>query len=167
MRQLSSSYIREKNRLEGGTPWAHVVELSLNVNTTVFVTSHPETLTWNSNIYIPVPLRISAEEQSSDGSLPRVQIDVANPAGSVFKYARDNDLVLRDVTIRLINTQLTSSGDDTRCKMQILGTAFVDETASFTLGFNFNFDAEGPLRTYNRRDHPSIPINFRNYAVLA
>jgi hypothetical protein len=116
---------------------------------------------------MPVGMRISAEEQSGDGSLPRMQIDVANPVGSVFKFARENNLVLRDVTIRLINTSLTSSGDDTRVKMQILGSAFVEEQATFTLGFKFNFDAEGPLRVYNRRDHPMIPVNFRNYAILS
>jgi len=131
------------------------------------MTTHPETLTWNGNTYIVVPMRISAEEQNADGSLPRMQIDVANPQGSVFKFARDNNLVLRDVTVRLINTSLTTSGNDTRVKMQILGSAFADESASFTLGFNFNFDAEGPLRIYNRRDHPMIPINFRNYAILS
>lgn len=167
MRQLSSNYIREKNRLEGGNPWAHLVEVSLNVNTTAYLTSHPETLTWNSNIYMPVPMQISAEEQAADGSLPRMQIDVANPLGSVYKFARENNLILRDTTIRLVNTLLTSSGDDTRVKMQILGAAFVEEVASFTLGFKFTFDAEGPLRVYNRRDHPSMPINFRHYAILS
>lgn len=167
MRQLSSQYIAEKNKLEGGTPWAHLVELSINVNTTAYLTSHAETLTWNNNIYMPIGMQISAEEQSADGSLPRMQIDVANPVGSVYKIARDNNLVLRDVTIRLINTMLTSSGDDTRVKMQILGSAFAEEIAVFTLGFKFNFDAEGPLRVYNRRDHPSMPINFRHYAILS
>lgn len=167
MRQLSSNFIREKNRLGEGSPWAHLVEVSLNVNTTAYLTTHPETLTWNNNTYMPVGMRISAEEQSGDGSLPRMQIDVANPVGSVFKFARENNLVLRDVTIRLINTSLTSSGDDTRVKMQILGSAFVEEQATFTLGFKFNFDAEGPLRVYNRRDHPMIPVNFRNYAILS
>lgn len=167
MRQLSTAFIEAKNKLEGGNPWAQLVELSINANTTAYFTSHPETLTWNSNVYMPIPMRISAEEQRADGSLPRIQIDVANPVGAVFTFVRRNDIVLRDVIIRLINTQLTNSGDDTRIKMQVLGTAFVDEQASFTLGHNFNFDAEGPLRVYNRRDHPMMPINFRSYAILS
>lgn len=167
MRQLSSAYITEKNRLEGKNAWAHLVEVTLNVNTTAYMTTHAETLVWNSRTYAPVPMRIGAEEQSSDGSLPSIRIDVANPGGSAFKFAKENNLVLKDVTIRLINVVLTSSGDDTRCTMQILGSAFVDEAAAFTLGFRFNFDAEGPLRVYNRRDHPMLPANFRNYAVLA
>lgn len=167
MRELSSDFIVEKNRIDGRTTWAHLVELSLNVNSTVYMTTNPDTLAWNNRFYMPVPMKISAEEQDTDGSLPKIQIQVANPVGTVYKFARDNNLVLRDVTIRMINTSLTNSGDDTRVTMQILGMSFLDEAAVFTLGFNFNFDAEGPLRVYNRRDHPMLPINVRNYAILS
>ena len=166
MRIFSTEFIAEKNKLDGDGTWTHLVELSVNVNTTAYMVTATHTVTWNSQIYVPVPMRISAEEQSSDGSLPQVIVDVANPVGVVYKAAKDNDLTLRQVMIRLVNLNLTNSGDDARIKMKILGTTFADEVGRFSLGFGFNFDAEGPKRIYNRRDHDCVPIQFRNYAIL-
>lgn len=166
MRAFSTAFIAEKNKLEGAGAWVHLVEITLNANTTAYFVSHAETATWNSQIYLPCPMQISAEEQSADGSLPQMTIDVSNPAGAIYRAAKENDLSLKSVTIRMVNLNLTNSGDDARTKMKILGSAFSDEVARFTLGFAFNFDAEGPKRIYNRRDHPCIPINFRNYAVV-
>lgn len=166
MRQFSTAFIAEKNKLEGAGVWTHLAEIQFNANTTVFFASHPETVTWNSNVYMPVPMRISAEEQSADGSLPQVTVDVSNPAGAIYTAAKNNDLTLKTTTLRLVNLNLPSSGDDARVTMKIIGTVFAEEVARFVLGFGFNFEVEGPKRTYNRRDHPSIPIAFRNYAVI-
>ena len=166
MREFSSAFLEAKNRLEGTDVWTHLVEVSISVNTTVYFVSHVETSTWNNQVYIPMPMRISTEENAADGSLPQMTIDVSNPAGAIYKAAKDNDLTLRTVIIRKVNLSLTSSGDDARIKMKIVGTAFAEEVGRFTLGFGFNFDAEGPKRIYNRRDHDCVPIQFRNYAVI-
>lgn len=166
MRAFSTQFIQEKNKSEAAGVWAHLIELQISVNTTVYFVSHAETSTWNNQIYNPMPMRISAEEQNADGSLPQLSIDVSNPAGAIYKAAKENDLSLKQVIVRLVNLNLTNSGDDARLKMKILGTAFADESARFTLGWGFNFDAEGPKRIYNRRDHGCVPINFRNYAVI-
>lgn len=163
MRQFSTAWIEEKNRLEGRRAYAHLVEIEVNANTTAYFTSHPETLTWNSRVYAPAPIRIGDEELAADGALPRMNVRVGNTAGLAFKFAKDNDLALNDVWIRTINTNLPNSGDDARIKMQILGSGFTEEIAQFSLGLGFTYDAEGPLRVYNRVDHPCIPVNFRNY----
>ena len=166
MRAFSSAFIAEKNKSEAAGVWTHLVEVQLSVNTTVYFVSHPETVTWNGATYNPMPMRVSAEEQSADGSLPQMTIDVSNPAGQIYRVAKENDLSLKTVIVRAVNLSVTNSGDDARVKMKILGTAFAEESARFTLGFGFNFDAEGPKRVYNRRDHNAVPINFRNYAIV-
>jgi hypothetical protein len=166
MREFSSAFIAEKNKRQGGGAWAHLVEVELNVNTTAYFVSNTDTATWNSNVYIPLPMRISAEEQTGDGSLPQMTIDVSNPGGLIYKAAKDNDLSLKQVTIRLVNLNLTSSGDDARVQMKILGTTFAEEIGRFTLGFGFNYDADGPKRVYNRIDHNCIPVAMRQYAII-
>lgn len=166
MRTFSSSFVSELNRLEGTRAWAHVVEISVSANSTAYFTTSPDTHVWNSNTYRPIPMSIGEEEQSADGSLPRLFVDVSNYAGQAFAFAKDNDLSLRDVTVRLVNLSFPNSGDDARITMQILGAVFYNEAARFNLGFDFNFDAEGPRNTWNRRDHPSIPISFRTYALV-
>jgi hypothetical protein len=166
MRIFSTAFVAEKNKLEGAGVWTHLVEVYVGVGSVGYFASHTETVTWNSQAYMPVPMRISAEEQSSDGSLPQISIDVSNPAGRVYQMAKQNDLALRPVIVRLVNLNLTNSGDDARVKMKILGTTFAEEIGKFTLGFGFNFDAEGPKRIYNRRDHDCVPIQFRNYAIV-
>ena len=155
-----------KNSIERDRPWAHLVELVVNANTTAYLTSHPETVTYNGQTYAPFPMFIGAEEQTADGQLPRMSVDVWNLRGETFRFAKDNDLSLNDCTIRLVNLTLTSSGQDDRVRLQVLGAAFVDEVGRFTLGYRFNYESEGPSMIYDRRTFPSIPFNFRSFALI-
>ena len=123
-------------------------------------------MTHNGRTYAPVPMMIGPVEQQTTGQLPIMTVDVWNFQGQAFRFAKDNDLSLNDVTIRVVNLSLTTSGAEDSIKLQILGSAFADENARFALGHDFNYDAEGPRRTYNRRDFPSIPFNFRQFALL-
>ena len=166
MRSFTTEFIQLKNRQETGRQgaWAQLLEVSIP-NSTVYITSHPETLSYAGNTYRPVPLAITDESQTAEGQLPSMVVNVWNYGGEVYRVAKDNDLSLRDVTIRLINT-LSSSGDEAKIKMQIRGISFSDEVASFELGWAFDLDAEGPTRTWNRRDHPGIPFNFRSFGVI-
>ena len=106
------------------------------------------------------------QESTAGGELPRLDVAVWNFQGMVFKFAKDNDLSLNDVTIRTVNTLLTTSGAEDSIKLQILGSVFSDEIGLFNLGYNFNYDVEGPRRTWNRKDFPSIPFNFRQFAII-
>lgn len=142
------------------------MELVVNTNTTAFLCSAPDTISYNGQTYMPFPMFIGAEEQTADGQLPRMFVDVWNVGGEVLRFAKDNDLSLNDCTIRLINTTLTSSGQDDRITLQVLGAAFVDEVGRFSLGYRFSYESEGPSAVWNRRDHPSIPFSARNYALI-
>jgi len=166
MRTLTSSYIALKNQLEGETVWAHLLDIEVNPSTTARFTSHPETLTFNGQTYMPVPFTIGVEEQTLGNELPQLMVNVSNFQGMALRFAKDNDLSLRNVTVRLVNTTLTASGDDARTRLQILGSIFANEVATFMLGHNFNFDAEGPIRSFNRRDFPSIPFEQRRFSIL-
>jgi len=147
--------------------WAHLVEIVINPSTTAFFTTFPETLTFSGNIWAPVPMTIGAEEQNSTGSLPKLIINVSNFAGQAFRFAKENDLSTNEVIVRLVNTQLLEPGEDARVRMRILGFTFAQEAARFDLGLPFDFNSEGPNRTYNRRDFPSIPFKFDNYALIS
>ena len=105
-------------------------------------------------------------ETQATGQLPTMTVDVWNFQGQAFQFAKDNDLSLNDVTVRVVNLSLTTSGAEDSIKLQILGSAFTDEIGRFTLGYDFNYDAEGPIRVYTRRTFPSIPYNFRQFAIL-
>lgn len=166
MRTLTSSFIILKNRTEGERPWAHLVEIEINANTTAFFTSHPETVTWNSQNYMPVPMRIGTEEQGTDGELPRLTVDVSNFQGMAYRFAKDNDLSLNDVVIRRVNVSLTSSGDQDFQRYQILGTVFSNGIGQFMLGPQMNYDSMGPRNTWNRRQHPGIPFNLRKFGFF-
>lgn len=115
---------------------------------------------------MPIPMVIGEYEHASQGELPQVTIDVANYQGMAFRFAKDNDLTLNDVTIRFVNVSLTNSGAEDFLKMQVLGSIFTGEIGRFTLGYNFNYDAEGPRRTWNRNQFPSIPFNMRQFAII-
>lgn len=143
-----------------------MIDLVVNPSTTARFTSHPETITFNGFVYQPVPLAVGVEDQTTDGQLPQMTVDVSNFGGMALKFARDNDLALNDVTIRRINISLTGSGQADLIKLQILSAIFADEAARFNLGFNFNYDAEGPRLTYNRRDYPSIPFRADKFLVF-
>ena len=152
--------------MEGTRAWAHLVELTVNANTTAYFTSHPETLTHNGNTYMPVPMMIGEYEQSAGGELSQLSVDVANYQGMAFRFAKDNDLTLNNATIRFVNVSLTNSGAEEVVTLQILGSVFTDEIGRFMLGYNFNYDAQGPRRTWNRNQFPSIPYNMRHFAII-
>lgn len=106
------------------------------------------------------------DEQSADGQLPQMTVDVSNFRGMALRFAKDNDLSLNDVTIRLVNTSLVSSGAEDLVRMQVLAAVFADEACRFILGFNFNYDAEGPRLTYSRNLFPSIPFNAAKFFIF-
>lgn len=166
MREFTTAFIAAKNALEQGAPWAALIELTINANTTAYFTSHPETLTWNNQIYAPVPMQIGTEDLKSDGSLPSYVVDVSNYKGQTFKFAKDNDLSMNDCWIRLINTAIVTSGSDARMRLQIEGMAFNSEAARFNLGLPITTEVFGPKRTYDRYLF-KLPTGFKNYALIA
>ena len=166
MKTFTTSFIFSKNQLEGQV-WCDLVELVVNVNTTAYFTSFPETLTYDGRTYMPVPMIVTVPEQTADGDLPQMTIDVSNFKGLAFKFAKYNDLSLNNVTVRLINTSLTNSGQEDMIQLQILGATFANEVGRFVLGHNFNYDGEGPRLTYNRRDFPAIPYNPSKFFIFS
>src|SRR3990167_5177019 len=166
MQTFTSSYLALKNSLDAKGIWAHLVELVVNANTTARFCSAPDTITWNGNTYLPAPMIIGVEEQTATNEIPRLTIDVANIKGSVYKFVKDNDLSKAQTTIRLVNTTLTQSGADARIVLKVIGSAFGSEVGRFLLGHGVSFEAQGPIRTYNRRDFPGIPYNVRNFFLI-
>jgi phage-related protein len=164
LRTFTTSFIAQKNSLDGRLCWLHLIDLSL-VSSTARFTSHPETISYAGNTYAPLPLVLSAEEQASDGSLPRQIFTTANFGGLAYQFANDVDLTGKSVTLRLINTE-SGSGDEVKMVYVVQSAIFGDEFAQFQLGYSFDFDAEGPRRTYNRRDFPGIPFNHKAYAII-
>lgn len=166
MRTFTTSYVALKNQLEGPGTWVQLVELVVNPNTTARFCSAADTVTWNGNTYLPTPMIISAEEQQAVNEIPRMTVDVANIKGNAYKFMKDNDLSRARTTIRLINTTLTQSGADARVVLRVMGAAFGSEVGRFVLAHGVNFEAQGPVRTYNRRDFPGIPYNVRNFFLV-
>jgi len=167
IREFTTQFVTEKNLLEGRNAWAVLVELEVNANSTAYMTTHPDTVTWNSRPYRPIPMQISTEEIASDGTLPSLSVDASNVGGEAFKFAKDNDLSLNDVTVRLINTFLTTSGSDARLKLQITGMAFNEEAARFNLALPINTELFGPKRVYDRSTFKSIPYGYKSYALIS
>ena len=110
---------------------------------------------------------VNVPEQTATGELPQMTVDVSNFKGQALRFAKDNDLALNNVTVRLINTTLTTSGQEDLVRLQILAAVFQNESARFILGYNFNYDAEGPRLTYNRRDFPAIPFNPSKFFIFS
>jgi hypothetical protein len=166
MKTYSTSFIALKNSLEGQV-WCDLIDLQINPNTTAFFTSHPDTIDFNGQTYMPIPMRVDVPEVNASGELPQMTVDVSNFKGMALRFARDNDLALNNTTVRLVNVQLTTSGAEDFVQLQILAAIFANETARFVLGYNFNYDVEGPRATWNRRDYPAIPFNPSKFFIFA
>ena len=166
MKTFTTSFIAAKNALEGQV-WCDLVDLMITPTSTAYFTSHPETLVYNTQTYMPVPMVVTVPEQAAAGELPQMTVDVANFGGMALRFAKDNNLALNDVTVRLINISLTNSGQEDLVRLQILGAIFSNEMARFVLGHNFNYDVEGPRLTYNRRDFPTMPFNASKFFIFS
>jgi hypothetical protein len=167
MREFTDAFITEKNKLETYGAWGVLLELEVNANSTAYFTTYADTFTWNSRVYRPVVLKIGTEQVASDGSLPNLNVDCANIGGEAFRFAKDNDLSLNDVVLRLVSTTQTTSGSDARIKLQVTGMAFNDEVAHFNLSLPINTEVFGPKRVFDRSTFKSIPYGFKNYALIS
>ena len=166
IREFTSLFLAEKNKLETLGEWGVLVDLEVNASSTAYMTTLADTFTWAGRVYRPIPMQIGTEQIASDGSLPSMTVDCSNLAGEAFKFAKDNDLSLKDVILRSINTTLTSSGMDARLKLQVVGMTFNEEVARFNLALPINTDISGPKRVYDRSTFKSIPFGFKNYALI-
>jgi hypothetical protein len=88
LRELTTAYIAEKNRLETRGSWCILVELEVNPSSTAYFTSHTDTFTWNSQVYRPIPMQIGPETISADGSLPSLNLDCSNVGAEAFKICQ-------------------------------------------------------------------------------
>ena len=165
MRTFTTEFVQAKNEQDGRRAWLHLLDLSLPTGAVARFTSHPETITYAGNIYAPIPMVLSEETQDSDGTLPRQTVTTANFADLAYDFVRNYDLSGQNVTLRFINTD-SASGDEVKVIYVVQSAIFQREAAQFQLGYPFDMDADGPRRTYNRRDFPGIPFNHRAYALI-
>ena len=169
MIEFTTDFIKKTNALTAGQRWIHLLEVKLDANSTAYIGSIPDTVAYNGKTYIPGSFLVGREKTTSDGSLPSLSVDVSNFGGLALKIARDYDLTLNDVTIRLVEHTMLSNVDTTdsyRIVLKVISAAFTAEAARFSLGFGFNFNAVGPNGSYNRRDFVSIPYNFKQFGII-
>ena len=169
MIEFTSEFVKKKNALSAGQQWLHLLEVQLDATSTAYLVSHPETVTYNGKTYAPYFFNVGEDKSTSNGSLPIVNVDVSNFGGLALKIARDHDLTLNDVTIRLVEQSMLSNvdtSDSYKINLKVISAGFTAEAARFVLGFGFTFNAVGPNGSYNRRDFPSIPYNFSKFGII-
>ena len=145
---LSPNLIRAKNMLGGDQPWLILVQFHLSSETTFYLVSNTENITFQGQEYTAFPLKIELPTQSSNGEIPSVKLALGNATRVLQSYMEElNGAVGSKITLLIVNAGLLSEDyAELTLDFDITASECDAEWVSVTLG------APNPL---NRR----FPVN--------
>ena len=86
MKTLDSAIITAKNALSVDAPWVILIELTLPDTTVIRMARERDDVTYDGNTYTALPMAFGTVNQSSDGRLPSLTMQIANPTRVLEPY---------------------------------------------------------------------------------
>ncbi len=91
MKTLLEAVVTAKNMLSVDAPWIVLVELTLPDTSIIRLARNRENVEYDGENYTAMSMNFAAITQSSDGKLPSVVMQVANPTRALEPYLHLND----------------------------------------------------------------------------
>lgn len=151
MKTLNASLILEKNKLASASPWIILFEIEIDDSTTLRLAAYLEDVTFDSNTYTAFPAIVDALKEDSQGKLNTLNISVANINRTISAYVENNNMLGRDVTIKIVNSAyLTDNTAYISFTYRVNKIHISDEVAVFELGHENLFLMNLPRQRYVR-----------------
>lgn len=138
---LPANVILEKNKVASQNPWLLLVDIDLN-GTVARIVNNNESVTFQGEVYTPLPFTIGVVQQGTDGKVPSVELQISNINKAILSYVEQyTGLVEATVVLYVVNAgYLTEDYSEMTMHFSIMKTSVSAEWISFTLG------APSPLR---------------------
>jgi lambda family phage minor tail protein L len=155
MKTLTAALILEKNKTSSDDPWIILFEMDLDNTDTLRLAAYPEDVffpnTTSGNTYTAFPAITEPIKENAQGKLNTLNVHVANIDRTMIAYVENNNLLGRDVTVRIVNAD---NLDDSTAKLdftyRINQINITAETATFELGHEDLFAMQVPRQRYIR-----------------
>lgn len=150
MRTLPANLITEKNLLSGTAPWLILIDVYVDISTTLYLVRNTEDITFNSQLYTAFPFEIESFVMKSKGELPTIQLKVSNVSRAIQAHLEATDgLIGNALTLRVVNNaylaenyaELTETFEILNCVADVMWV-------TFTLGFPSPMSRRFPLYRY-------------------
>ena len=150
MRTLPANLITEKNKLEGDNPWLILLDIYVDVSTTLYLVRNTEDITFDGQVYTAFPFEIEASVQKSKGELPTIGLKVSNVTRAIQAQLEATDgLIGNEVTLKVVNNaylaedyaELTETFEILNCTADVMWV-------NMTLGFPNPMARRFPLYRY-------------------
>ncbi len=150
MKTLPANLILEKNRLHSENPWLILLDIYVDVSTTLYLVRNTEDITFGGQLYTAFPFELASSIQKSKGELPTLEIKVSNVTRAIQAHLEATDgLIGNEVTLRVVNNAyLTESYAELTETFEILNCVADVMWVNFTLGFPSPMSRRFPLYRY-------------------
>ena len=179
MSNLDALHALKKNQLLSGDAWVwlYEVEVPTSPPTAYRFCSVSEVVNWQSNNYYPFPVTHTPIQQTEDGSLPRLQVQVSNITREVMATLEAHDgLIDQPARVVLVNALALSTGVPmVEARFRVQSCNATSEAVVFDLAdqdmYTSRFPRQRMSRLYCRHQYRSagcgyaVPPSSANYLV--
>lgn len=151
---LSSSAIKEKNKLTDGSEWLILIDITVpGLGENIRVTSDNADTVWKNNTYLPFTFEIEEISDSSAGEVPRVDLKVSNVTRAIEAYLQEYDEYTKvngytpiELTTSVVHSaHLDLAVPETEYVFHLKQPKTNAKWATFTLGANNPYNKRFPL----------------------
>ena len=149
-KSLAAVLTAQKNEQTTNGPWVLLLYITVGSDY-IAVTNNTRDVTFDSITYVPFPFAMGDWSQSTEGSLPELDLTVSNYSRDVHTLLESSSLVGKTVTLRRVN--LNHLDDSSYCDASVLyikSAVEKGEAVTFRLGVGDWFNQPFPRRTFSR-----------------
>ena len=167
MKTFPQAFIEKINALYDGGKIILLAEIDLDSATTRYYCNHEEAITFNSQVYDPLPMGFEEYSTNSKGELPSVKVIISNIGNEALEVLETYDIIEKTVVLRIINLDVLDdpTAQDSTELMIIAVSTSDNGVATFVLGLPIATDEEVPRERFNTQDFPGIPRETSTFGI--
>jgi len=167
VKTFTNDWLVRLNATHSGGVFFLAVELHVDTGDVRYYANTQRAIVFDGNTYQPVFLAISGLGQTSQQTLPAVQLTTTNVTGQLGQFLETTDVLGRDVILRILHLDLlnTVTNQDS-IQLQILAAEWDEERATFALGLNIGLQELLPRHIITADFAPGVPEGLRRASIL-
>ncbi len=167
MKTFPEAFITKVNALYDGGKIILLAEIDLDSATTKYYCNHEEAVTFNSQVYEPLPVSFEQYSTNTRGELPSVKVIMSNIGNEALEVLETYDVLEKSVILRVINLDVLDDAlaQDSTELMIIAASTSNSGVASFILGLPIATDEQVPRERFNTQVFPGIPKETNTFGI--
>jgi lambda family phage minor tail protein L len=155
-RELDAITAKHKEQLSEEYPWIWLYEVTLPNDDVYRLTNYTEAVVYDndgtSETYSPAPISHAGIQETEEGDIPKMTINIGNMSLELASIINDNDgLVGEPVKIILAHSLALSSSQSVEWIAEITSCTATDKAISFEVSAYSLYSAQIPAQRYMKR----------------